>query len=50
MVSAIDGCSLGALCVPETWFDKVQVEIRQRRSREKGPLRAGHPLDDKFAP
>ncbi len=35
MVSAIDGCSLGALCVPETWFDKAQVEIRQRRAERK---------------
>ncbi len=38
MVSAIDGCSLGALCVPETWFDKEQVEIRQRRAERKGRL------------
>ena len=30
--------TLGDLCVPETWFDKAQVEIRQRRAERKGRL------------
>ena len=42
--------TLGDLCVPETWFDKEQVEIRQRRAERKGRLGPAIPWTNRDYP